>query len=157
VVVNSQVTVFRGPHDVAGTLAAADVFLTDPHVRSALEQGASASLAFMSIGAPRQDSVLIRQGTIVEWEELAELQQQGAVGDINLGYFGGDGQLVASDLDRRVIGLMLDAIQRINTVAGVAGGAAKLKAIQGALEGRLVNVLVTDRLTGKRLLAEVSA
>ena len=88
---------------------------------------------------------------------LAELQQRGAVGDINLRYFDADGQLVTSDLDRRVIGLTLDDIRRINTVVGVAGGAAKLKAIQGALEGRLVNVLVTDHLTGERLLAQASA
>ncbi len=155
-ILSGQAVLLPAP-GVAGTLAAADAFLTDPHVQGALEQGASASLAFMGIGAPRQDSILIRQGTIVEWEELAELQQRGAVGDINLRYFDADGQLVASDLDRRVIGLTLDDIRRINTVVGVAGGAAKLKAIQGALEGRLVNVLVTDHLTGERLLAQVSA
>jgi DNA-binding transcriptional regulator LsrR (DeoR family) len=155
-ILSGQAVLLPAP-GVAGTLAAANAFLTDPHVRGALEQGASASLAFMGIGAPRQDSILIRQGTIVEWEELAELQQRGAVGDINLHYFDADGQLVASDLDRRVIGLTLDDIRRINTVVGVAGGAAKLKAIQGALEGRLVNVLVTDHLTGERLLAQVSA
>jgi DNA-binding transcriptional regulator LsrR (DeoR family) len=34
-------------------------------------------------------------------------------------------------------------------------GAAKLKAIRAALEGRLVNVLVTDHLTAERLLGQV--
>jgi DNA-binding transcriptional regulator LsrR (DeoR family) len=141
---------------VAGTLASGEAFLTDPHVRRALAQGAEANLAFMGIGAPRQDSILIRQGTIVAWDEVSELQQQGAVGDINLRYFDANGQLVASDLNDRVIGLTLEDIRRIPQVVGVAGGAAKLKAIRGALEGGLVTVLVTDHLTGEQLIEQVS-
>ena len=37
-------------------------------------------------------------------------------------------------------------------VVGVAGGKRKVAAIRGALLGRLVNVLITDRFTAERLL-----
>ena len=59
---------------------------------------------------------------------------------------------MASDLDERVIGLTLAEIRQIERVVGVAGGAAKVEAIRGALKGKLVDVLVTDHLLAQRLL-----
>jgi len=112
--------------------------------------------AFMGIGAPRRDSILIRRGTIVDWEELSALKSKGAVGDINLRYFDIDGMQIASALNDRVIGLTLDEIHQIETVVGVAGGEAKYYAIQGAVRGQLVDVLVTDDATARRLLEESS-
>ena len=139
---------------VAGSLAAAEAYSSDPFVAAALERGAAAKLAFMGIGAPRRDSILMGQGTIVQWPELLELQQRGAVGDINLRYFDGQGRLIPSELNDRVVGLTLDQIRSVDTVVGVAGGKAKLKAIQGALQGKLIDVLVTDHKTAEMLVEE---
>jgi len=139
---------------VAGSLAAAEAYSGDPFVAAALERGAAAKLAFMGIGAPRRDSILMGQGTIVQWPELLELQQRGAVGDINLRYFDGQGRLIPSELNDRVVGLTLDQIRGVDTVVGVAGGKAKLKAIQGALQGKLIDVLVTDHKTAEMLVEE---
>lgn len=139
---------------VAGSLEARKAYAGDPFVASALQQGAAANLAFMGIGAPRQDSILCREGTIVSWPELAALEKQGAVGDINLRYFDKQGQLVTSDLDDRVIGLALDEIRQIDRVVGVAGGSAKFEAIQAALNGKLVDVLVTEHLLAQQLLGQ---
>lgn len=94
-------------------------------------------MAFVSIGAPRQESVLVQGGNIVTWEELAHLQKHGAVGDINLRYFNKGGRLIDSDLNKRVIGQTIKELRRIGHVAGVAGGMAKFKAIEGALAGKL--------------------
>jgi DNA-binding transcriptional regulator LsrR (DeoR family) len=43
-------------------------------------------------------------------------------------------------------------MQSIGLVVGVAGGLAKFRAIQAALRGKLVDVLVTDHVTAKQLL-----
>ena len=137
---------------VAGTTAAAKAFREDPHVKSALDLGESAHIAVMGIGAPRPDSLLIREGTIVSWQELAELESRGAVGDINLRFFDRHGEIIASDLNERVIGVSLEALRKIDTVIGIAGGKAKFNAIFGALQGKLVNVLVTDNVTATKLL-----
>jgi DNA-binding transcriptional regulator LsrR (DeoR family) len=53
-----------------------------------------------------------------------------------------------------VIGLTLDDFRRIPHVVGVAGGGAKLGAIRGALEGKLIHVLITDNVTVLKLLEE---
>jgi len=139
---------------VAGSRAARNAFLRDPHVARVLDAGREADLAFVGIGAPRQDSILVREGTIVTWGDLEGLKSRGAVGDFNLRYFDAAGKALTSELDDRVVGLALEDFRRIPHVVGLAGGAAKLDAIRGALAGKLVNVLVTDHLTAQRLLED---
>jgi len=137
---------------IAGSQSAREAFGSDPHVAEVLQKARTANLAFMGIGAPRPNSILVQKGKIVTWQELATLKKRGAVGDINLRYFDSSGQSVASELDDRVIGLTLAEIKHIDHVVGVAGGAEKFKAIRAALEGKLINVLVTDHMTAERLV-----
>ena len=137
---------------VAGTREARDTYIEDPFVSQVLEQAQSADLAVMGIGAPRLDSILMREGKIVTVQDLENLQQNGAIGDINLRFFDENGKIVQSSFDQRVIGLTLDEIQKIERVVGVAGGQAKVSAIRGSLAGELVDVLVTDQITAQRVL-----
>jgi DNA-binding transcriptional regulator LsrR (DeoR family) len=140
---------------VAGTREARDTYIEDPFVSNVLKQAQSANLAVMGIGAPRLDSILMREGRIVTAQDLETLKNNGAVGDINLRFFDENGMLVQSNFDRRVIGLTLDEIKRIDRVIGVAGGAAKVSAVRGALAGKLVDVLVTDQITAQQVLEPV--
>jgi DNA-binding transcriptional regulator LsrR (DeoR family) len=140
---------------VAGTREARDTYIEDPFVSNVLKQAQSANLAVMGIGAPRLDSILMREGRIVTAQDLETLKNNGAVGDINLRFFDENGMLVQSNFDQRVIGLTLDEIKRIERVIGVAGGAAKVSAVRGALAGKLVDVLVTDQITAQQVLEPV--
>jgi DNA-binding transcriptional regulator LsrR (DeoR family) len=137
---------------VAGNQTAREAHCGDPHVAGVLQQARAANLAFMGIGAPRPESILVQEGTIVTWQELAALKKLGAVGDINLRYFDDRGRKVPSGLDDRVIGLTLEEIRKIDHVVGVAGGKEKFGAIRAALRGKLVDVLVTDHITAQQLL-----
>jgi DNA-binding transcriptional regulator LsrR (DeoR family) len=137
---------------VAASHLAHDALLADPHISDRLRRMGTANLAFMGIGAPRLDSILVRSGSIVQWSELSELKCKGAVGDVNLHYFDELGRLIPSDLEDRVIGLSLDEIAQIDRVVGVAGGSVKLAAVRGALKGRLVNAIVTDHETARELV-----
>ena len=137
---------------VAASENAREALLSDQYTATVLEKARTANLAFMGIGAPRRDSMLVREGSVVSWRNLADLMKQGAVGDINLRYFDALGQRIASELDDRIIGLTLDEIRRIELVVGVTGGSAKYKAIQAALKGKLIDVLVTDHVTAQQLL-----
>lgn len=138
----------------ASSRAARDALHNDPQIATVLQRARTANMAFMGIGAPRPTSILIREGRLVTWPELAELIQRGAVGDMNFHYFNGHGQPIASDLEDRIIGLSMDEIKQTGHVVGVAGGSAKYKAIRGALEGKLVDVLVTDHVTAQQLLKQ---
>lgn len=148
---NGQAILLPAP-GAAGSRATRDAFYHDPQVNQVLQMACAATMMFTGIGAPRPDSVLVREGNIVTWPELATLMEQGVVGDLNLRYFDEGGRKFSCELDDRVIGLDIDQMQAINLVVGVAGGLAKFRAIKAALRGKLVDVLVTDHVTATQLL-----
>ena len=150
-VLGGQAVLLPAP-GIVGSQAAGEALQADPHVKEALQIAAAADLAIMGIGAPRQDSILVQKGKIVAWEELKQLKEMGAVGDINLRYFDSQGNLIDSDLDSRVMGLSLDEIRQIGSVVGIAGGAEKFDAILGAVNGRIIDILVTDHITAQKLM-----
>ena len=142
---------------LAGTSRAHKAFCSDPTVTDVLDKARSSHVAFMGIGAPRKDSLLIREGSILSWAEMTGLMDHGAVGDINLRYFDEDGKPLQSDLDKRVIGLTLRELKHIGHIVGVAGGQAKFRAVRAALRGQLIDVLITDHVTAQRLLSDREA
>ena len=130
-----------------------DALLTDAQISDTLALAARASVALVGIGvAAAPDSVVRQAGTILTDEEIKELQARGAVGDIALRFFDAQGRAIQHEINDRVVGLDLDQIRRIPRVIAVAGGAEKTEAVRAALRGKLVNVLVTDEPTAKRLL-----
>lgn len=129
-----------------------DIILSDSHVQKAFDSFRDLSTVFLGIGAPNDKSVMLTSGTILTQKDLRELLECGAVGDIALRFFDKFGQPVRSELDSRVIGIGLDQLCKVDRVVGVAGGGHKVEAILGALRGKLVNVLITDQVTARRLL-----
>ena len=51
--------------------------------------------------------------------------------------------------------MTLEQLRKSKKTIGIAGGRRKYEAILGALRGRWVNVLITDRGTAERLVVEV--
>jgi deoxyribonucleoside regulator len=127
------------------------ILMSDAQVRQVFDLASRANIAFFSIGTIAEDTLWGRAGLLPD-EVVAELDSLQAVGDIMSRYFDEDGILVNSSLCRRVVGLPIQQLLCIERRVGVAGGRAKLKAIQGALRGSYVNVLITDYLTAKALV-----
>lgn len=128
-------------------------FLAEPAVAETTRYFERLTVALVGIGALHPSRLLGESGNVFSEGELDELDRLGAVGDICLHFFGETGCPVASPLAERVIGLSLEQLRRIPRAVGVAGTEEKFEAIRGALEGRLVNVLITDRFTAERLVA----
>ena len=147
----SQLTLLPAPGIVA-TEQARDVLLTDIYVQRAIEMFNHLEIAFVGIGAPMPDSLLIRSGSILSRAELDMLLQKGVVGDIALRFFDAQGQPVQSEIDKRVIGITFDQLKCTRQVVGIAGGSEKFQSILGALRGKLINVLITDSVNAEKLL-----
>ncbi len=130
-----------------------DALLQDRNIAETLELAARADLALVGIGAPQPGAVVLQAG-ILTAAELSELHGLGAVGDIALRFFDGDGRAVAHPINDRIIGLDFDQIKKIPRVVGVAGGAGKYAVIRGAVRGHLIDVLITDEMTATKLLQE---
>lgn len=85
-------------------------------------------------------------------ESLAELTRCGAVGEICGQPFDYMGQLVTSNKTQRAVSIDLKYLREIPTVIGVAGELHKTESIRGALNGKLLNVLVTEQKVAELLL-----
>src|SRR5205823_5527569 len=86
-------------------------------------------------------------------DEVAELRNAGAVGEICARFFDIDGQACVTSLDRRTVGLDLSQLRAVPLVIGVACGKHKANAILGAVRGGYVKSLVTDDVTATEVLA----
>jgi DNA-binding transcriptional regulator LsrR (DeoR family) len=144
---------FLSAPGVTGSPEATAAYLAEPLVRQAMAHFERLTVALVGIGALHPSRLLGESGNVFSEEELGELEQLGAVGDVCLRFFDARGVAVGSRFDERVIGLSLDELRRVPRSVGVAGTPEKLDAIRGALEGGLVNVLVTDHFTAERLVA----
>jgi DNA-binding transcriptional regulator LsrR (DeoR family) len=147
-------SIFLPVPGVAGSAESRTVLLADPFVRSTLDLFDHVTLALVGIGALEPSRLLASSGNIFAPEETALLRARGAVGDICLHFFDRAGTPVITPLDARVISMSLQQLKRVRRSVGIAGGSRKLAAIRGALAGRWINVLITDRFTAERLARE---
>jgi DNA-binding transcriptional regulator LsrR (DeoR family) len=136
---------------VVGSAEAQRVLSRDPAMQEASALFDKVDLALVGIGSMEPSRMLALSGNIFSREERAELQRQGAVGDICFRFFNADGLPIKSPLMKRVIGIDLDKLRACKRVVGVAGGTQKMQAILGALRGGLIDVLITDQRTAEAL------
>jgi DNA-binding transcriptional regulator LsrR (DeoR family) len=141
---------------VAGSAETARIYREDPFVRAAAELFEQVTLALVGIGAVEPSKLLASSGNIFSAEELSLLRERGSVGDVCLRFYDRQGQPVLTPLDERVIGMRLEQLRQVARSVGIAGGERKQAAIHGALAGRWVNVLITDRRTAEALTADAA-
>jgi len=129
-----------------------EALVKDPQVADTLDLAGRADIALVGIGILEPYSTLLSNGNTLTTAEVDDLKARGAIGDIALQFFEEQGRAVDHPISRRIVGTPLHKIKAIGRVIGVAGGAEKVCAIRAALQGCLVNVLVTDDETAAALL-----
>ena len=134
-------------------LRARDVLLQEPRIRETLELARRADVALVGIGAPHAAVYSLLRAGYVDREAIAGLLAQGVAGDVCARHYDAQGCELDIDLNRRIVGIELEALHGIDQVIGVAGGEAKAGAILGALRGGHVDVLVTDDAAASKILA----
>ena len=127
--------------------------LADPVMADVARQWRELTMALVGIGSLEPSELLQLSGNAVDPPHQQALLAQGAVGDVCHRFFAADGKLVASEIDARVVGIDPEAYRAIPRRVGVAGGQRKRRAIQAAIKGGWVNVIVTDLATARELLA----
>ncbi|MEI4473066.1 sugar-binding transcriptional regulator [Frigidibacter sp. MR17.24] len=120
-------------------------------VRAVVDLARRADVCFVGIGQMGSDAPLFRDGFITQ-RELLEVQEQGAAGEVTGNIFDDEGRYLDAAISARMGGVRI-APMREGPVIGLAAGDSKLRAIRGALAGRIINGLVTDEPTAEALLA----
>ena len=138
------------------TVELAQLLRSEPYVAQVLELIGQVNLAFVGIGAPNRDLLMMRNERIITWKEIQPILDLGAVGDIGLHFYDVHGNVLHSEFEQRLIGASAEHYRQIDRVVGVAGGKDKFHSILGVVRGRLINTLITDVDTAQGLMAEAS-
>jgi len=127
------------------------LLMQESYVAEAMLRARSCDIVLHSVGSLDSEALLYEAGHLTA-QDLEDLINRGAVGDV-LGHFiDRDGNPVASPLDERIITLSLHDLKQIPWSVCVAGGPRKLDAIYGAFNAGYFNVLITDLETAQALL-----
>ena len=121
-----------------------------PEVSDALELARAADTLLFGLGGLDWATSQL-QDSLTDHEKR-QLVERGAVGDIGARFFDAQGRQVASDVDRRVIGLTLDDMSHAAQRLVLAAGKSKLKALRVALSIGSATALCTDSATARGLL-----
>jgi DNA-binding transcriptional regulator LsrR (DeoR family) len=126
--------------------------LDEPSIAAVISAWQDLTVALVGVGSLEPSTLLRESGNAIAAEEEQRLREAGAIGDVCMRFFDGEGRHVASSLDDRVLGIGAETLKAVPRRVGVAGGARKYKAIRAALHGGWLNVLITDQETATELL-----
>jgi len=136
---------------IVSSIKAKETLIGDKKIKSLLESIPNIDILFLGIGALSTNPVLQMKYEEISQDICREILMSEAVGDVALRFFDQQGIEVDSELKDLVIGITIDQIRNIDTVVGIAGGSEKFEVILGALNGKLINVLITDKNIAEQL------
>lgn len=125
----------------------------EPPIQKISRMISLASLTVVGIGAMSNNATIITNG-ILNQSDFSYLSMKGAVGDVLTHFIDKDGNPVHSDIEDRLFSTPLETLKKLNNVIGVSGGSHKVEAIQAALKGGYIDILVTDENTAIQLCQE---
>lgn len=109
------------------------------------------TIAVVGIGNPNKSSNLIWAGFCGN-QEIADLNQRGAIGDICSRFYDINGNLISSDLSDRTIAIELENLKSIPYSIGIAESVEKAPSIIGAIRGKYINTLITTEETADAIM-----
>jgi DNA-binding transcriptional regulator LsrR (DeoR family) len=121
-------------------------------VRSTLALGAQADATFVGIGELGVEGPLCVDG-FLDRTEMVHLMECGAAGEICGWIYDQDGHLLENDVNERVASVPIPS-RETSRVIGLAQGRRKWPALKAALNGKLLNGVITDEATAAYLLAD---
>jgi DNA-binding transcriptional regulator LsrR (DeoR family) len=155
-VVSRVADTVRAPHYpmplpvVATTVQDKALLLAQKPVRNVVELAKQADVTFVGLGTVGEDAALVRDG-FVKPDEMRALVKAGAAGEIIGWAYDDKGQLIDGYTNDRVVSVPLDQPAR-RKVIGLAMAIPRMRAIKGALIGKLINGLITNETMAGLLL-----
>ncbi len=155
-VVSRVADAVRAPHYpmplpvIATTVHDKALLLGQKPVRNVVELAKQADVTFVGVGTMGDDAALVRDG-FVKPDEMRALVKAGAAGEIIGWAFDDQGQLIDGYTNDRVVSVPLDQ-PATRKVVGLAMAPPRLRAVKGALIGKLINGLITNETMAGLLL-----
>ncbi|MDZ4718779.1 MAG: sugar-binding transcriptional regulator [Roseiflexaceae bacterium] len=137
---------------MADSPEAAAIMRSQRDIRRTLDAARTADVALVGIGNLDPAISGFAKAGFISGEELDQLKQQGAIGDIAGHIFNMAGQLQPCAYNERLIGITLAELGQIATTIAVAVGREKGRAMLGALRTGVIDVLCTDDRAAEEIL-----
>ncbi len=133
------------------TAEAREILLRDPVISQNMKLARNCDMAIFSVGVFDPESQLVQHG-ILSRQEVTRMQKAGVIGDVMSHTFNSKGDEVPSSLSERLIGLNIEDLVKLKKCVLIAGGEAKRKCVLAALDGKWVDMLITDEKTASWLI-----
>jgi DNA-binding transcriptional regulator LsrR (DeoR family) len=121
-------------------------------VSEVIELGRRATLYIAGIGEVDPKS-FIASGGMLDEEDMAEVMNSGATGELLGQFFTTSGKHVDTSVTDRALAPRLEDL-RNHRIVGLAGGTSKVQAIRAVLASRMLSGLITDEATARCLVSE---
>jgi len=127
-----------------------DMFLNDFNIINTYKAMCNADIAIVGIGTP--STILKNINTLDFPQEMFKDLETSSVGDVMFHFYNEMGAFCAEEISNHVVGATIVDFLRIQTRIAVAFGDEKVKAIAGGMKGGVVNIMITDENTAKKIL-----
>lgn len=127
------------------------IFIEQAAIGDVLARARKVDLALVSVGDLGAESTM-RRLELLSDDEVASLEAAGAVGDCLAHFVDAAGRLVDHPINSRVIGLAPADLASVPISILASGGPAKDRVIRAIVEAGLMNVVITDEASARRLL-----
>ena len=126
---------------------ACETLKAQKQIAETLEEGIHSDMALLGIGTVEVDplmSSIFRSGFMTE-EDIMEVKDLGGVGNFCGLMLDENGQVLDSEVNRRIMAVDLKELrENCGQIVGIAGGMKKSRAIESVLNGKWLDVLITD-------------
>ena len=127
-----------------------DVFLKEDQINQVVKLWEGLNMAVFSIGPEVEHSVY---PTIANGQNNM-IDKEQAVGDVVGKIIDREGNELEIPYNKKIISIPFTLLKKVPKRTGVGGGQYKYRSIKAALNGGLINYLVTDYNTGKSILED---
>jgi len=129
------------------------VIENDSNSKEILEMSRFFKAAVVGMSDIGEESSLIKSGSFT-MEDFNYLKILGVVGDVNLIFINSNGEPVENEINKRILVLNLDELKKIGNVISIGFGNRKVSTILGALRGKIINILISDKNTILNVIKE---
>ncbi len=132
--------------------AARQTLMKLPIIENVLIKARRSDIVVTGVGNVSDDTFSFMWGSHHNYEDLLELRERGAVGFICAQAYDIHGKEIQNNFNKSIVGISLNDLKKVKTVMGISGGKQKANAVAGALHGKYLNVLVTDRSCAQEII-----
>jgi deoxyribonucleoside regulator len=118
--------------------------LKEQSIKDIIDHSKLCNIGIVGIGSPADMASTMMTSGYFNEDDTKEFAKLGVVGDICLQFYDINGNTDNFDFNKRVVGIDLRDLKKIDTVIGVACGEKKVMAIIGALNSKIIDVLITN-------------